>query len=156
MTGAFAIRAGWIAAAGVLLATPAAPQSDLPDGPGKAAVEKVCSGCHNFLVITQNRGSKEHWESIVDNMVSRGADGTDDEIDQVVNYLAANFGPLKVNVNKATAAELVAALALSKEDAAAIVQFRAKNGAFKNLEALKSVPGIDVRKIEESKDSIEY
>lgn len=150
------LRAGFLLAAGMLLTIPAAAQSDLPDAPGKEAVEKVCANCHELTVITQNRGSREHWNAIVDNMVSRGAEGADDELDQVVKYLTANFGPLHVNVNKATADDLVTAIALSKADADAIVQYRAKNGPFKNLEALKAVPGINAKKIEENKDSIEY
>ena len=134
-------------------------QSDLPEGPGKAVTEKVCHGCHSFVVITQSRATKDHWEAIVDNMVSRGAEGTDDELEQVVVYLTSNFGPdkpLKINVNKAGAEELARVLALSRENAAAIVQYREKNGVFKDLPALKSVPGIDAAKIEEHKDRIEF
>jgi competence protein ComEA len=136
-----------------------AAQSNLPDDPAKPVVEKVCGGCHGFAVFTESRGSKDHWDEIVQNMVSRGAEGTDAELDQVVSYLTRYFGPdnpKKVNVNKAVAAQLVKALAISEENADAIVQYRAKNGAFKNLEGLKSVPGIDAKKIEEKKDWIEF
>jgi len=151
---------GWIAVAGLLLAAAAAAQSGLPDGPGKATVEKVCGGCHGFTVIAQNRADKEHWAGVVDDMVSRGAEGTDDELEQVVQYLAAHYGSdaprPKVNVNKASAEEMIKTLAISKEDAGAIVEYRAKNGNFKNLEAVKSVPGIDAKKLEEKKDSIEF
>jgi competence protein ComEA len=139
----------------------AAAQSELPDGPGKATVEKVCSGCHGFSVITQVRADKAHWEATVDDMASRGAEGTDDELDQVVQYLSAHFGPNappapKVNINKASAADLVSLLALPESDAEAIVRYRAKNGRFANLEALESVPGIDAKRIEKRKDRIEF
>ena len=152
---------GWLAAVNFLPALPAAAQSDLPDGPGKALVERICSGCHGVEVFTDNRATKAHWGAVVDDMVSRGAEGTDEEINQVVEYLSKNFGPAKaagqkVNVNKAGAEELAKTLAISQESAGAIVQYRAKNGSFKNLEALKSVPGIDGKKIEEKKDSIEF
>jgi competence protein ComEA len=152
---------GLLAAASFLLALPGAAQSDLPDGPGKPVVQKVCSGCHAFTVITQVRGTKDHWEAIVENMVSRGAEGSDEELDKVVAYLAAHFGPAddahrKINVNKATAEELARTLSVSRESANAIVQYRAKNGNFKNLEALKNVPGIDVKQIDENKDRIEF
>jgi competence protein ComEA len=140
----------------ILVCTLAAvAQSNLPDDPAKPVVEKVCSGCHAFTAFTESRGTKDHWEEIVQNMVSRGAEGTDAELDQVVSYLTRHFGP-KVNVNKAAAAELVKTLAISQENADAIVQYRAKNGAFKNLEALKSVPGIDSKKLEDKKDWIEF
>lgn len=146
-------------AVGFLLTIAAAAQSDLPDGPGKAVVEKICGGCHALAVFTENRSTKDRWAAVVDDMVSRGAQGTDEELDQVVTYLAKNFGPdspRKVNVNRATAAELAKNLAISQENADAIVQYRAKNGNFKNLESLKSVPGIDAKKIEEKKDWIEF
>ena len=47
-------------------------------------------------------------------------------------------------------------LTISQENADAIVQYRAKNGALKNLEALKSVPGIDAKQIEAKKEWIEF
>jgi competence protein ComEA len=147
---------GWLAAVSFPLALPAAGQSDLPDGPGKAVVERICSGCHGVGVFTDNRNTKERWGAVVDDMASRGAEGTDAELNQIVEYLSKNFGPVKVNVNKAAAAELAKTLAISQQNAGAIVEYRDKNGAFKNLEALKSVPGIDAKKIEEKKDWIEF
>ena len=72
--------------------------------------------------------TKERWGSVVDDMVSRGATGTDDEIDQMINYLAANFGRTaaqRVNVNKASASDLAAGLGISAADADAIVHYRA-------------------------------
>jgi competence protein ComEA len=155
------IGCGWLAAMSLLPAIPAAAQSELPDGPDKALVERICSGCHGVGVFTGNHSTREHWEAVVDDMVSRGAEATDEEISRVVEYLSKNFGPAKtaaqkVNVNKASAEDLAKTLAISQENASAIVQYRAKNGNFKNLEALKSVPGIDGKKIEEKKDSIEF
>ena len=152
---------GWLAVVSLPLALSAAGQSELPEGPGKALVGRICSGCHEVGVFTDNHATREHWAAVVDDMVSRGAEGTDEEINQVVEYLSKNFGPAKaagqkVNVNKASAEELAKTLAISQADAGAIVQYRAKNGNFKNLEALKSVPGIDGKKIEEQKDRIEF
>ena len=147
---------GWLAVVSFPMTLPAAGQSDLPDGPGKALVERICSGCHGVGVFTDNRNTKERWGAVVDDMVSRGAEGTDEEINQVVEYLSKNFGPVKVNVNKAGAEELAKTLVISQQNAGAIVEYRAKNGAFKNLEALKSVPGIDSKRIEAKKDWIEF
>jgi competence protein ComEA len=143
----------------LVIALTASAQSTLPDDPVKPVVEKVCGGCHSFTVLSDNRATKDHWEAIVEKMVSRGAEGTDEELDQVVDYLSKHFGPdvpKKINVNKAAAAELVKTLAISQGNADAIVQYRAKNGAFKNLEALKSVPGIDAKQIEAKKEWIEF
>lgn len=142
-----------------LLAICGAAQSELPAGKGQEVVKKVCAGCHAFTVITQNHATRDRWEAIVENMVSRGAEATDNEIDQMVEYLATHFGPSsqqKVNVNKAAAEELATALALPAERAAAIVEYRASHGSFKDLDGLKKVPGIDSKRIEERKDWIEF
>ncbi len=78
-------------------ALPMAAQNDttLPDGPGKAIVQRMCVGCHKVKVIASKHATKDQWSTIVQQMVSRGADGTDEEIDIVVDYLATHFPPLK-------------------------------------------------------------
>jgi hypothetical protein len=80
-----------LAAMGTTLLGQAANDTGLPDGPGKAIVLRMCVGCHKTNVITAKHATKEQWSSIVQQMVSRGADGTDEEIAIVVNYLAASF-----------------------------------------------------------------
>ena len=70
-------------------------QVTLPDGPGKAVFEKACTGCHGLENVVRVRMTKERWGTVVDDMVSRGATATDAEIDQIIAYLAANFGPPK-------------------------------------------------------------
>ena len=63
----------------------------LPAGPGKAAFQRTCSACHSITVVTTRRLNQPGWENVVDNMVSRGAQATPDEIKQIVAYLSANF-----------------------------------------------------------------
>ncbi len=67
-------------------------QSSLPDGAGKAVVERMCTTCHGLNVVTGQRMTKQHWADQVDDMVSRGAVGTDEDVRQVVEYLSRNFG----------------------------------------------------------------
>ena len=67
-------------------------QADLPQGPGRAVVERMCTSCHGLNVVTAQRMTKKAWAAQVDDMVSRGAIGSADDIRQVVDYLAANFG----------------------------------------------------------------
>ena len=138
-------------------------QSTLPDGEGKTLVLRVCTGCHGIENITGFRISKERWSKEVDDMVARGAEGTDQELDQIVEYLAKNFGPAsktadaqRINVNKASASELAAALALPDEAASAIVEYRRKNGNFKQWQDLKNVPGLDMKQIEDKKGRLEF
>ena len=134
----------------------AAPQSDykLPNGPGKAVVEKICSKCHDLEGVVRNRNTREGWEMVVDEMMARGAEGTDQEIDQVIEYLATNFA--KINVNKAKTDELIEGVGLSKDIAAAIVAYREKNGPFKEWSDLERVPGVDLKKIQDKKGRIVF
>ena len=73
---------------------PATPNgAKLPDGPGEKLVEKTCQSCHAVSTFTSKRLSAGDWADEVEKMVSRGAVLTDDETDQVVQYLAAHYGP---------------------------------------------------------------
>jgi competence ComEA-like helix-hairpin-helix protein len=80
-------------------------------------------------------------------MASRGAEGTDEQLDTIIDYLAKCFGP-RVNVNKAAAQELEMQFELTPKESAAIVQYRQDKGDFKDVADLKNVPGLDFSKIE--------
>ncbi len=60
--------------------------------PAQATFQRTCSGCHSITVVTSRRLSHAGWENVVDTMVSRGAQATPDEIQQIVSYLTANLG----------------------------------------------------------------
>lgn len=68
-----------------------AQKSQLPDGPGKATMQKICSGCHAPEIVLGRRDTKEGWAQVVSSMVDRGANGTDEEFNAIIDYLAANF-----------------------------------------------------------------
>ena len=130
----------------------------LPEGEGKATVERICSKCHELEVVARARNTRAGWNSVIDDMVARGAEGTDEELERILDYLAKNLGgtPAKINVNKATGRELAATLAISKETASAIVSEREKNGPYKQWQDLKRVPGIDLKRIEDKRDRVEF
>jgi competence protein ComEA len=150
----------------VLFFAVSATSPALPPGEGKPIVERMCSSCHALKVVTSKRASPEQWAQLVDQMVSRGAEGTDEEIETVVEYLSKNFGldtpppasekPVtsSVHVNQATAAELSAALDLPSAQGEAIVSYREQNGKFKDWHDLTKVPGVDASKIEANKDHL--
>ena len=138
----------------LLLARCAFAQTNLPDGPGKAAFQKICTGCHSIESVVRSRNSRERWGEVVDDMASRGAQGTDEEIDKVIDYLATNFGK-RINVNKAASAE-IKALGISGKDAGAIVSYRVEHGAFTELGDLKKVPGLDAKRVNDWKDMVEF
>jgi|SRR5271155_2276259 len=130
-------------------------QDRLPAGPGKDTLKKVCTGCHspeNVVGLAKTRGE---WEAVVGQMATVGAEGTDDEFNQIVEYLAAYF-PKTVNVNKATAKVLEAGLQISSKEADAMVRYREQNGNFKSIEDIQKVPEIDAKKIAARKDVLEF
>ena len=144
-------------------------EASLPEGKGKELVESVCAQCHGLRETISLRKTAEEWRAIVSDMVSQGAPMLDDEIDVAAEYLAKNFGPEnttttapasaasdQVNVNKATAKELVTVLGISEKAAAEVIQYREKNGNFGKWEDLKKVPGLDAAKIEEKKARLSF
>ena len=61
----------------------------LPAGGAKALVEKTCgTGCHSVEVVTSQRMNAKEWNSMVQNMVARGAQASDAEVKVIVEYLA--------------------------------------------------------------------
>jgi len=65
---------------------------------------------------------------------------------------AGNAG--KINLNKATAAELSQLKGIGMKYAERIVEFRDKNGPFKQVEDLLKVQGIGPKTLEKNKDRI--
>lgn len=130
-------------------------KAQLPEAPGKATMLKVCNNCHGAEIVLGHPRTKEGWDSVVTDMVQRGAEGTDAEFDEVVEYLVKNIKPAKVNINKATAKLIVTGTGLTEKDAAAIVKAREK-APIKTLEELKKVPGIDAVRVEAKKDQITF
>jgi competence protein ComEA len=130
-------------------------QSTPRDDEAKALLERTCTKCHKLTATLSQRNSKERWSAILDDMIARGAEATDAEIETLVDYLARNFGS-KVNVNKAAAEELATVLELPPAGASAIVEYREKNGNFKSLDDLKKVPELDWKAIESKKDRLDF
>src|SRR5580658_2523991 len=64
---------------------PLAQAQDLPEGKGKDVVESVCGACHGTDLIASRRATKEGWSYIVDDMVSRGASATNEQIATIVD-----------------------------------------------------------------------
>ncbi|MGC1449657.1 MAG: helix-hairpin-helix domain-containing protein [Candidatus Sulfotelmatobacter sp.] len=153
----------------LVLNVPSEPAT-LPPGNGQAIVQQKCSTCHALKVVTGKKASKQQWSTIVDQMITRGADVPDDDIETVVDYLTKNFGPSAgqagaeksekgtgpVNVNTAPASELTAALDLTTQESTSIVAYREQNGKFKEWRDLTRVPGIDAKKIESNKDRLVF
>lgn len=129
----------------------------LPDGEGKAELQKLCSQCHELEKSCSLKQDRAGWQRTMDKMMASGMKSTDEEHDKVLEYLVRNFAAdeiPKIKVNQATAIELESGLTLRRSQAAAIIQYREKNGPFKSIEDLKKVPGIEAAKIDAKKDRL--
>jgi competence protein ComEA len=137
------------------IAFAASAQTALPDGPGKAELQKVCGVCHQAERSAAVRLTREGWEGVIADMIARGARGTDEEFAAVLDYLSKHFlgeAARPLNINRATNIELESVAGLTRKEAAAVIEWRKQVGVCKSLEDLKKVPGIDYKKIEARKD----
>jgi competence protein ComEA len=138
-----------------LVLTFAKAQEKLPKGSGRETLLRVCGACHSAENVAGLAKTREEWGALVGEMAADGAQGTDDEFNEIVDYLAAHF-PKTINVNKATATDLATGLELSAKEADAIVHYREEKGSFKSVEDVERVPGVDAKKIEAKKDRLTF
>lgn len=135
------------------------PATTLPDGPGKQTTITVCGTCHSPERVTALHQNRRAWESTISQMVSMGANASDDQLNAILDYLAKNYPPMPptpVNINTAGPVELESSLLLLKSEARAVIQYRTEHGDFKSLDDLRKVPGLDFKKIEDSKIRIVF
>ncbi len=69
------------------------PAGALPEGKGRDLTQKDCTTCHAANVFTKQHHVREQWRSILDNMVDKGLDAPDGDLDIIADYLTANYGP---------------------------------------------------------------
>jgi competence protein ComEA len=133
---------------------------DLPDGPGKDIILRACVGCHKAEELTVYRFTRDEYQTIVYRMGDRGAQATRAELDIVAAYMFAHFPKIedatKINVNKATAQEIASGLALTNEEAEAVVKYRERHGDYHAWGDLLIIYGVDGKKIAAAKDKISF
>lgn len=86
-------RLASLAAISMLTVGARAHAQDLPEGEGKALVQSACTQCHGIDVIVSQPRSREDWTEVVSRMVGNGAQLSDEDYNQVVQYLATYLGP---------------------------------------------------------------
>jgi competence protein ComEA len=141
------------------LAAGALSAQQLPDGPGRPELEKMCKQCHEVARSVSLKQDRDAWSATMAKMVAFGMKASDQDLELVLDYLVKNYPAEaipKINVNKATAIELESGLSLKRSQAASLLSYRAKHGDFKSLDDLKKVPLIDAEKIESKKDRIAF
>jgi competence protein ComEA len=136
---------------------PAAAQggaAPIPSGPGADVFQRVCVVCHPPDRIVSVRKTRTEWEEVIDKMIAKGAQVTDDNYGPIEDFLLRNYGT--VNVNKAVRDDLVAILGVTPADASAILAFRTSHGPFADFAALEQVPGIDTKKLEQKQAAVTF
>jgi competence protein ComEA len=135
-------------------APPLVAQSVLPDGPGRETTVKVCGNCHGADTVASVRLTSDGWRELIARMVVAGAQGSDQELETVLQYLSTQF-PVEaqkpLDLNTAPAVDLEAVAGLLRKESAALIAYREKNGPCKKLEDLRKVTGLDYKKIEARK-----
>jgi competence protein ComEA len=130
------------------------PATSAADDPAHELFIQTCNRCHDAARITAVRRTKTEWEEVINKMIERGATGSEDDFQTVFGYLRRHYG--KVYINSANSDEITTTLGLSGKDAEAVVAFRKANGNFQDLDAVKKVPDIDVKTLDEHKDAIAF
>jgi competence protein ComEA len=141
------------------LCLPVLAADELPDGAGKEVIAKHCNGCHQGTALSRYQKTRDDWDSIVTRMGQRTA-ASREELNTLVDYLAVNFPKVddatKVNMNKATAKEMVERLGLGDKEAEAIVAYRDRHGNFRTWGDLLVIYGVDGAKIESIQDKLSF
>jgi hypothetical protein len=104
------------------------------------AVTAVCTACHAASQFLSTPRSSSRWEQVFEEMSGYGANGTDDQLDRVVNYFQRNL--TVINVNTSPPEDLKETLQISDDTVSAIMARRAKE-AFGGIDDLSKLQGVD-------------
>ena len=132
----------------------ASTDAQATDDPAAGVFVQTCGKCHDASRITAMRRTSGEWEDVIKKMIEKGAPGTEKDFETVYDYVLRNYG--KVFINAAPTSEIVTILGLSEKDAKAIVAYRASKGPFADFDAVKKVPDIDLKKLDERKDAVAF
>lgn len=136
----------------VRVATGSQPASSAQNG--EEVFLNRCSTCHGTERALAAPRTRKGWENVIAEMVNNnGAQLEAGEPEAILAFLTERHG--LVNVNAATAAELVA-LGLSKKDADRVVSYRTDHGPFADFAALRSVPGLDVERLDAVRERVAF
>jgi competence protein ComEA len=137
--------------------TATASAQQMADGPDKTLFVKTCSQCHEIDRVMSQRQDKAGWDATITKMKGYGMQADEADLKRIIDYLSVNLPAetvAKLKINTATRIEFESALSLKRSVAAAIIEYREKNGPFKSVDDLKKVPGVDPAKIDEKKSGL--
>ena len=129
----------------------------MANGPDKDLFLKTCSQCHEIDRVMSQRQDRAGWDATIAKMKGYGMQTDEADLKRIIDYLSVNLPAetvSKLNINTATRIDFESALSLKRSIAAAIIEYRDKNGPFKSIDDLKKVPGVDPAKIDEKRSSL--
>ena len=80
------------AAIAIAIFVPALTAQDLPTGKGRETFKTICTSCHDVETTTNLRNTRSGWAEVIATMKNNGADGTEAQFTEVIDYLTLNFG----------------------------------------------------------------
>ena len=81
----------WVGAIALLVPLPVFAQDPLPEGSGRDAMAVICSQCHPLTRIFDSDMDAAEWETLLYDMIARGAPVYERDIELLQTYLAENF-----------------------------------------------------------------
>jgi len=144
-----------------LVLSPAFAQTELPDGPAKQYIEKICLQCHQPSQLLSQRKSENDWRATIQRMSTKGIVAPPEQYDAITAYMIKNFlkkeDTTRINMNKATADQIASGgLGLTLDEAKALVAYRDKHGEYREWGEMLVVYGVDGRKLEAAKDKMSF
>jgi competence protein ComEA len=121
-----------------------APQASVQTREARAVIT-VCARCHDMQIVMDTPKSMDAWQVTMQKMVDLGAKGTDQQYDDIMDFLHRTI--TTIDVNSADLDELEIVLNASEPTAQAIVA-RRQTKKFTGLADLKSIPGIDASTVD--------
>ena len=72
----------------------AAELTELPEGPNRDLVAKVCQSCHDLEMVFAAAGiSRQEWDMSLDEMTANGMNVSADDRAKILSYLSTYLGP---------------------------------------------------------------
>jgi cytochrome c5 len=97
-----AILTGTIAGALLTIAAAAAETTELPEGPNRDLVSKICQSCHDLQMVFAAAGiTRDEWDMSLDEMTANGMSVSADDRAKILGYLATYLGPSPPDAPKA-------------------------------------------------------
>jgi mono/diheme cytochrome c family protein len=101
--------------------TPATPAQDLPSGKGRETFKTICTSCHDIETTINLRNTRSGWIEVIATMKSNGADGTEAQFTEVLDYLTLNFGKKEDASAKKAGSSAASALSLERPAAPVVL-----------------------------------